>query len=92
MEHRILQTSRKQLSSEFTIVWYWFDRADELPGFQFGTDENPARSGLYQNNKLISTVNWNERTVTLQMVLGFLKCASDYQKIPGVHHLPMEIT
>lgn len=93
MSDKILQTERKQLSPELTIVWYWFDKIDENPLYRFGTDENIPRCGLYENGKLISTVSWNRPTVTLEMVQSFLKFASDFQKLPcGLpDHIPESI-
>jgi len=84
--NKIILTERKQLSPEFTVVWYWFDRIDENSQYRFGTDENIPSSGLYQYGRLVSTVNWNQSTVTLEQIQKFLDTTDNPQQLmPGIN-------
>ena len=90
--NKIVHQERKQLSPEITVLWIWFDRSDELPGWRHG-DENFPYCGTYQNRKLVATVYWNPASVNLKTVTHFLNTNPDYVKIPyqSVVNVPREI-
>lgn len=82
---------RMNLSSEITVMWFWEDFTPRNPYYLKGTDPNDPHTGVYRNGKLVSTVNWNQSTVTLEMVERFLRTNSQYQLRPGWSPVPETI-
>lgn len=78
---KIVHTETRQITPDIKVIWYWYDRSDELPGYRYGTDENTPRCGTYQNRKLVSTVYWPPRTDN-ETIIHFLKTAAPYTKMP----------
>jgi len=70
---------KKQLSEDFTIVWWSYDREDEcMPG-----DPGMAHCGIYYQNYLVSTVYWPVEIVTLEIIKHFLETTEQFQRMPG---------